>query len=77
MKEIIGGMVAGFMLSRVVSPLLRNFFLAMIKLQDSFTADALTSAFLIALGAGIYLGLVDRFIPANISLAPPKNGGNS
>tara|TARA_Y100000401_G_scaffold117493_1_gene126587 strand:+ start:7499 stop:7648 length:150 start_codon:yes stop_codon:yes gene_type:complete len=49
----------------------------MIKLQDSFTADALTSAFLIALGAGIYLGLVDRFIPANISLAPPRNGGNS
>jgi len=46
------------------------------ELQQALTGKALTSAFLIALGAGIYLGLVDRFIPANLSLNPPKNGGN-
>jgi hypothetical protein len=37
----------------------------------------LTTAFMVALGAGLYIGFVDRLIPSQLSLPVRNNGGNS
>jgi hypothetical protein len=45
--------------------------------MDIFTQKNLTTAFFVALGAGLYIGFVDRLIPSQLSLPVRNNGGNS
>ena len=73
--QIVAGMLAGFMLTRVVNPLLRNFFQGVI--MNIFTVKNFQTAFFVALGAGLYIGFVDRLIPSQLSLPVRNNGGNS
>jgi uncharacterized transporter YbjL len=45
--------------------------------MDIFTQKNLTTAFFVALGAGLYIGFVDRLIPSQLSLPVGNNGGNN
>tara|TARA_Y100001970_G_C13623638_1_gene550769 strand:+ start:415 stop:552 length:138 start_codon:yes stop_codon:yes gene_type:complete len=45
--------------------------------MNLFSRKNLTTAFFVALGAGLYIGFVDRLIPSQLSLPVRNNGGNN
>ena len=45
--------------------------------MNIFTVKNFQTAFFVALGAGLYIGFVDRLIRSQLSLPVRNNGGNS